>query len=48
MICQRCEGDGMILVDDPARRDWAEPCPDCDGMGIAYCCEGASMERRDE
>lgn len=55
MICPRCEGDGMILVSGelrpypwPSMRPWAEPCPDCGGSGVAYCCEGANSDDEDD
>ena len=40
VICPTCEGDGMVLVKDPARREHAEPCPECMGACVVYCCEG--------
>lgn len=43
MICQRCDGTGLIERD----RLYAllvlrkfETCPDCGGYGIIHCCEG--------
>ncbi len=45
MICPTCEGDGMVLVKDPARREHAEPCPECQGACVVYCCEGVPVER---
>ena len=43
VICPTCEGDGMVLVKDPARREHAEPCPQCYGACVVYCCEGAPV-----
>lgn len=37
MICPACQGEGWL---ETGAGPW-EPCPDCDGCGIAYCCEGA-------
>ena len=30
MRCEICHGTGKLLL----------PCPDCDGSGIAHCCDG--------
>lgn len=32
MKCQYCDGHGKL--------DSHFPCPECNGTGIAYCCEG--------
>lgn len=42
MICPCCQGAGWLLdLDDVGE---AVPCPECEGMGLAYCCEGAPIE----
>lgn len=46
MICATCSGEGWVWpggpVDGPESDP--EPCPDCGGCGLAYCCEGAIAE----
>lgn len=52
MICETCDGEGWVMRDslptaapgDPLVNPYWEPCPDCDGCGLAYCCEGAPDE----
>lgn len=34
MICQTCNGVGAMPI-----APWY-PCPDCNGCGITYCCDG--------
>lgn len=52
MRCESCHGDGLWYrpgkaeVVTPSGHkevvlvEWKEPCPMCDGSGIAHCCEG--------
>jgi DnaJ-class molecular chaperone len=40
MICERCQGTGYSQVPIYAGSVF-EPCPDCQGQGIAYCCDEA-------
>jgi len=42
MRCERCRGDGWLLVPAPTKFGLPEevPCPECGGSGIAHCCEG--------
>ena len=35
MICEPCHGTGYLSDAGPPR-----PCPECNGSGWAYCCEG--------
>jgi hypothetical protein len=35
MRCEKCQGTGRDLA-----RQW-QACPECEGCGIAYCCETA-------
>jgi hypothetical protein len=37
MICEACHGTGYLPEMNPSR-----PCPDCQGCGVAYCCEGSA------
>jgi DnaJ-class molecular chaperone len=45
MICSKCQGKGFVKVEVMAAIgknicDVWQPCPDCNGSGITYCCEG--------
>jgi hypothetical protein len=46
MICERCHGSGkerLVGRTSDANRlpCWVTvPCRDCDGCGLAHCCEG--------
>lgn len=44
MICPLCDGEGWLEVGP----DILYPCPDCDGCGLAYCCEGAPATLEDD
>ena len=35
MICERCHGAGEVL-----NFSLPEPCPECNGCGLAHCCDG--------
>ena len=44
MQCETCLGTGVVLRRlftgaDPGRLV-PRPCPECDGSGLAHCCEG--------
>ena len=51
MRCERCQGIGFIDPDDPSwprngrgggcKMNIKQPCPDCQGTGISYCCDEA-------
>lgn len=46
MRCEACKGTGQfptINTDGQYGPLYPRtlPCPDCDGTGIAYCCEGS-------
>ncbi len=43
VICPTCNGDGMVLVKSLTRGDHVEPCPECQGVCVVYCCEGAPV-----
>jgi hypothetical protein len=38
MRCERCHGLGFVAIPS---RPCRELCPDCQGMGITYCCDEA-------
>jgi hypothetical protein len=41
MRCEKCQGRGYVKVyTESLSRLVYEPCPDCHGSGITYCCEG--------
>lgn len=43
MICERCHGEGFLEVEGSPINAY-EVCPECNGMGLAYCCEGEQAE----
>lgn len=47
MICMTCCGEGWVWPGNLYEGD-PEPCPDCDGCGLAYCCEGERAQPEDE
>ena len=38
MRCETCLGSGFVAIPS---RPCRELCPDCQGMGITYCCDDA-------
>lgn len=38
MRCQSCDGQGFIIVGAGVP---CVPCQDCQGSGVAYCCDDA-------
>jgi hypothetical protein len=45
MICETCQGHGYRIKFhyDKTSEEHSSgklPCPECDGSGIAHCCEG--------
>lgn len=44
MICEVCLGAGVVLrrtfTGESPGRLVPRPCPECNGSGIAHCCEG--------
>jgi DnaJ-class molecular chaperone len=47
MRCERCQGsDHVVIVRATETGEWmqteliAQPCPECNGSGVAHCCEG--------
>jgi DnaJ-class molecular chaperone len=45
MRCSKCQGKGFVKVEVRAEftatlADVWQPCPDCNGCGLTYCCEG--------
>jgi hypothetical protein len=43
MICEACEGEGLVKGTDPANPGALVilPCLECNGSGIASCCDAA-------
>lgn len=49
MICPHCNGKGRVTGkalfgqghDRPIELTEIGPCPNCQGAGVAYCCDGA-------
>jgi RecJ-like exonuclease len=41
MICEKCEGEGFVRGTDPTNPGALVilPCLECNGSGIAYCCD---------
>lgn len=49
MICPKCQGTKTIIHYYVGLGTFADlPCPECDGSGIAYCCEGHQEAPRPE
>ena len=46
MICEACEGEGWIKANGPPDNRYlaALPCFECNGSGIASCCDAAGSQ----
>jgi hypothetical protein len=43
MICERCQGKGGFIYHLYGLPQLF-PCPDCEGSGIGYCCDGLQCD----
>jgi len=50
MMCPDCHGTGSVRYEwNPRARAWITgPCPECNGSGIASCCDTAGSATGDE
>lgn len=44
MKCEFCNGQGTTYQPQFNTASGIYPCPECNGTGIAYCCEGAPRQ----
>ena len=46
MRCERCQGLGWVI--ELGDMIGGKPCPECNGGGIAHCCDGLREQPENE
>ena len=47
MLCQKCFGQKVVTLESSINGHVVKrimPCPECEGQGSTYCCEGESAQ----